>query len=164
MRSTIKGMSYSIHLRSSLSKRSYFSFSFAAPLVARNMKAAFRTPSLLVAPIFILESRRTFFQGGPPPETPPSSTKAQAYLKSKAAEVDARLEERRKDHQEYYGRSHGCGETPKPVPLFENAFIPGKFGMRRRLVVRSHKAEKEKEWDATERGFAVADAQATFFK
>lgn len=103
---------------------------------------------------------RHFFQGGPPPNQPASKSKAQEYLQSKSNEMDERLEERRQDHERYYTK--GGGDS-KPVPLFENAFKPGEFGMRRRLVVL-HRKEKKRTWDAKERGMAVADAQASFFK
>lgn len=106
-----------------------------------------------------LEARqRGFVQGGPPPGEMGTKSKAQEFLKSKANEMDERLEKRKKEHLERYT------SESKPMPLFENAFVPGKFGMRRRLVVQRFKDKAGGYWDAKERGNAVADAQTSFFK
>lgn len=98
----------------------------------------------------------SFFQGGPPPQGGPGSkSKQQEFLRSKVDEADEKQRQRMEDHDSYYS------DPSKPAPLFENAFLPGKFGMRRRLVVARR---REKGWNAKERGEAVADAQTSFFK
>lgn len=101
---------------------------------------------------------RSFFQvGGPPPGEPGNKSKAQNFMKSRAAEMDERLAKKRADHDSFYK------DRVKPMPLFENAYQPGEFGMRRRLVIL-HRKEKKKTWDAKERGLAVGDAQTSFLK
>lgn len=100
---------------------------------------------------------RHFFQGGPPPGEPGKKSKAQNFLKSRAGEVDERLEKKKADHKSFYS------DGAKPMPLFENAYQDGEFGMRRRLVVLKYR-EKKRTWDAKERGLAVGDAQTSFLK
>eukprot|EP00796_Vickermania_ingenoplastis_P012536 gene12536-8589_t len=128
----------------------YFSHSSATTIITR-------VPPCRVLAAALRCNCRLFFQGGPPPGQPGSKSKAQEYMKSNASEMDERQEAKRADHESYYG------SQSKPMPLFENAFKPGEFGMRRRLVVLKRK-EKKRMWTAKERGDAVADAQTSFLK
>lgn len=129
-----------------------FYFRFAIPVRVREGRLEQHLISIpLCSPC------RHFFQGGPPPGEPGKKAKAQNFMKSRAAEVDERLEKKKADHKNFYR-----GGT-KPMPLFENAYQDGEFGMRRRLVVLKHR-EKKKTWDAKERGLAVGDAQTSFLK
>lgn len=106
----------------------------------------------------VCSAHRFFFQGGgPPPGEAGNKSKAQHFMKSRAIEMDERLEKKKADHENFYK------DKVKPMPLFENAYQPGEFGMRRRLVIL-HRKEKKKSWGAKERGLAVGEAQTSFLK
>lgn len=75
---------------------------------------------------------RSFVQGGPPPRksTDAKGDMNQLYEVSRShrAEMTDRQREKVEAQDRYYAQQVG-----KPAPLSENAFVNGKFGMRRRL-------------------------------
>lgn len=102
--------------------------------------------------------RRAFVPGKDMPPGPPGSkAKYGAYMRSRASDVDEAQAKLRAEHEEYYRHAK------IPAPLYENAFVPGQFGMRRR-VVRRELTEKHTFWDGKERWDAMEDAQLAFMR
>lgn len=96
-------------------------FSSRSTLAAQSMLAAVLTIST-----------RCFVQGAPPVPKKDIDPKRKAYLRSSHAdEMEDKYKRRQREIHEYFA-TH---EPNCPEPLEENAFVKGKFGMRRRYYV-----------------------------
>jgi hypothetical protein len=82
--------------------------------------------------ITLTNTTRTFVQGAPPPPKKGIDKSRKEYLRSSHAdEMKSKYQQRQQEIHEYFA-TH---EPNCPEPLEENAFVKGKFGMRRRYLI-----------------------------
>ncbi|KPI84734.1 hypothetical protein ABL78_6227 [Leptomonas seymouri] len=95
----------------------------------------FQQPPAATLPVRVAtltSSTRTFVQGAPPSHTKEMDKRRKEYLcSSHKDEMEEKYKRRQREIHEYFA-TH---EPNCPEPLEENAFVKGKFGMRRRYYV-----------------------------
>ncbi|KAL7701171.1 hypothetical protein NQL31_007193 [Lotmaria passim] len=97
---------------------------------AFSSRSTLAAQSIMAAALTI--STRCFVQGAPPVPKKDIDPKRKAYLRSSHAdEMEDKYKRRQREIHEYFA-TH---EPNCPEPLEENAFVKGKFGMRRRYYV-----------------------------